>query len=240
VIVYGRRGSPQAYYGRLALLQLGASSARVFHDGVDGWRAAGRPLQTGDPASRPRPVVLVRSGSREARIEDVAAEVLAPGRVQLLDVRSHDEHIGVDVRAVRGGHIPGSINIPYEANWIDPAAGRRPAAQHPDDSLGQSLKPRAALQDLYSVLDPDRPTIVYCHSGTRAAVTAAVLEDLGFRDVRVYSDSWLGYAARLDLPAANESFINVGRLLRQLDALKTRMDAVQRRGAQTAAAASPS
>lgn len=240
VIVYGRRGSAQAYFGRHALLQMGAASARVFHDGVDGWRAAGRPLQTGDPAVRPRRVVLAPSGSRVARVEDVVAAVRTPGRVQLLDVRSRDEHVGADVRAIRGGHIPGSINIPHEANWVDPHSGRRPAAKDATDRAGRSLKDRAALNDLYAMLDPDLPTIVYCHSGTRAAVTAAVLEDLGFRDVRVYTDSWLGYAARLDLPAASESFVNVGRLTRQLDALKARLDAIERRRSPDPARADPS
>ena len=229
LIVYGGRGSPQAYFARHALLQLGASAVRVYHDGIDGWRAAGRMLQRGEVQAQPRRVVLWPQRARVATTNEVVAAARDAGDVQLIDVRTHEEHVGIDVRAIRGGHIPGSVNIPFELNWRDPLAARKLVARQVGDNAGMALKDRDALLDLYSVLDPNRPTIVYCQSGTRSAVTAAVLEDLGFRDVRVYDDSWLGYAARLDAPAVNESFVNVGRLLQELRALKARLDAVEHR-----------
>ena len=34
-------------------------------------------------------------------------------------------------------------------------------------------------------LDPDRPMIVVCHSGARAALAAATLQDMGFTDVSI-------------------------------------------------------
>ena len=34
-------------------------------------------------------------------------------------------------------------------------------------------------------LDPDRPMIVVCHSGARAALAAATLQDMGFADVAI-------------------------------------------------------
>ena len=40
--------------------------------------------------------------------------------VQIIDARTPQEFTGEDVRAIRGGHIPGAINIPYEQNWVDP------------------------------------------------------------------------------------------------------------------------
>ncbi|MGZ9274466.1 MAG: rhodanese-like domain-containing protein [Nitrospira sp.] len=47
---------------------------------------------------------------------------------------------------------------------------------------------------LYAGLDPNKEVVVYCQSGVRASLTAAVLRDLGFKDVKVYEPSWLGYA----------------------------------------------
>ena len=54
---------------------------------------------------------------------------------------------------------------------------------------------------LYAKLDPNRETVVYCQSGVRAAETAAVLKDLGFKNVKVYDSSWLGYSSTPDAPA---------------------------------------
>jgi len=58
-----------------------------------------------------------------------------------------------------------------------------------------------------SKLDPAKETVVYCQSGVRASETAAVLRDLGFRDVKVYEESWLGYAGHL-----NELEAELGRM----------------------------
>src|SRR4029453_13895830 len=61
------------------------------------------------------------------------------------------------------------------------------------NNRGMSLKSDADLRNLYSHLDPNKETIVYCQSGVRSAETAAVLGKLGFRNVKVYDSSWLGY-----------------------------------------------
>ena len=73
-----------------------------------------------------------------------------------------------------------------------------------------SLKSDVDLRNLYSRLDANKETIVYCHSDVRSAETAAVLGKLGFSNVKVYDSSWLGYAAKLDAPVENEVFFNVG------------------------------
>jgi thiosulfate/3-mercaptopyruvate sulfurtransferase len=64
---------------------------------------------------------------------------------------------------------------------------------------------------------------VYCQSGVRAAVTAAVLRDLGFKDVKTYEPSWLGYAGVLNAPAEREVFLNVGALNGRVAALQGRV-----------------
>src|SRR5437868_13490739 len=100
--------------------------------------------------------------------------------LQILDVRTPQEFIGEDIRAIRGGHIPGAINIPYEQNWIDPETLAKLARKQTNNSGGMSLKAAGDLQRLYSRLDPSKETIVYCQSGARASETAGVLEQLGF------------------------------------------------------------
>jgi thiosulfate/3-mercaptopyruvate sulfurtransferase len=73
-----------------------------------------------------------------------------------------------------------------------------------------NLKSREQLQALYARLDPKKETIVYCQSGIRASESATILKELGFKKVRVYDSSWLGYGNTLDAPAQNVTFFNVG------------------------------
>ena len=68
---------------------------------------------------------------------------------------------------------------------------------HPPARKGSlSVSPTVALLEgaesprqqyaTYSRLDANKETVVYCQSGVRAAETAAVLDKLGFRNVKVY------------------------------------------------------
>jgi 3-mercaptopyruvate sulfurtransferase SseA len=70
--------------------------------------------------------------------------------VQIVDVRTPKEFIGEDIRAIRGGHIPGAINIPYEQNWIDPETPAKLARKQITNNAGMSLKPAEDLKRLYS------------------------------------------------------------------------------------------
>ncbi|MBL8489318.1 MAG: hypothetical protein JNM82_00900, partial [Rhodocyclaceae bacterium] len=159
--------------------------------------------------------------------EEVVARV-RQGGAQIIDARTRGEFLGEDVRAIRGGHLPGAVNIPYESNWKDPDTGAKLARRQVPDNAGMSLAPQAALRALYANLDPSRETVVYCQSGVRAAETATVLESLGFRNVKVYDSSWLGYAARLDAPAERETFFNVGAMNSRMASMQRRMEELER------------
>ena len=164
--------------------------------------------------------VTVNTREMVARLND-------PG-VQIVDVRTPKEFSGEDIRAIRGGHIPGAINIPYEHNWIDPDTPAKLARKQVADNAGMSLKPVEELKQLYAKLDPDKETIVYCQSGARASETAGVLQQLGFKNVKVYDSSWLGYGNTLDAPANNVTFFNLGLLNSRLSAMQTRIDQLQK------------
>ena len=122
--------------------------------------------------------------------------------VQILDVRTPDEYVGKDVRAIRGGHIPNAVNIPYEDNWQDPATAIKLSKKQVADNSGMSLKNETDLKKLYSNLDPEKETVVYCQSGVRAAETAVVLKNLGFKKVKVYDSAWLGWGNNLNATSA--------------------------------------
>jgi thiosulfate/3-mercaptopyruvate sulfurtransferase len=227
IVVYGDRGLPSAYFALLTLRHFGAANARIFHDGIDAWRAAG--LAVANKAVKPTPIAVKlapQPGVIVTTRETVAA--LKRADVQMLDVRTVKEFKAEDIRAIRGGHIPGAINIPFEQNWVDPDARNKLRRGLVKDSSGMSLKPRAELARLYEKLDPAREVIVYCQSGNRAAQTAAVLGDLGYRNVKVFDSSWLGYASWLSAPAEDEVWTNFGALLTAVKGLENRFGELER------------
>ena len=226
VIVYGDRGSPYAYFGRFTLRYFGGKNVAVFHDGVDGWTAAGNALETTDATRQPVTLKLTPVVALSPTTDEVVA--LVGKGVQIVDARSPAEYSGQDVRAIRGGHIPGAVNVPFEQNWKDPETAAKLAKKAVPDNSGMTLKATEDLKALYAKLDPSKETVVYCQSGVRASEDAAILEQLGFKNVKVYDSSWLGYAARLNAPVADETFFNVGATTAKLGALTKRVEELER------------
>ena len=107
--------------------------------------------------------------------------------VVLCDTRGPEEFAGTDVRAKRGGHIPGAINV----EWVNAV------------NADGTFKDARALFDLYTKAGfvPDKQIITYCQTGVRGAHTWFVLKELlGYPDVRNYDGSWEEYGNRDDTP----------------------------------------
>ena len=228
IIVYGARGNAYAYFGGYAVRFFGGKKVAVFHDGFEGWREAGRPVSTDGTKLAPVALKLETAPALVLSTAEVLERFSRPG-VQVVDVRTRKEFSGADIRAIRGGHIPGAVNIPYEENWQDPATPQKLAKKEVASTEGLALKTRPALEALYKGLDREKETIVYCQSGVRASETSAVLESLGFKNVKVYDSSWLGWAAKLSAPVDNETFLNVGALKGQISSLKRQLDELEKR-----------
>lgn len=163
--------------------------------------------------------------------KEAPAAVNRPG-VRFVDARTAKEFRDEDIRAIRGGYIPGAINISFEANWIDPEARNKMRKGPVKHTAGFALKPREELRKLYAALDPDKETIVCCQSGNRAAETAAVCADPGFKSVKVYDSSGLGCASVLTAPAGDQARLNVGALHATVQSLESRVEEPERKPAQ--------
>jgi len=227
IVLYSNKGNLCPYFILLTLELVGARDVHVYHGGIDDWRSGDRPIDTATTTLQPIALDLYRKTGVIVSTDEVRASLVRRD-VQLLDVRTRKEFAGLDVRALRGGHIPGAINIPYEENWVDPDSLIK---LQNDSTLGRdgfALKPIADLKHLYAGLDPTRETIVYCHTSPRASVTAALLKDIGFRDVRVYDASWADYGNRFDLPVENETFFDMFALTSRIETLQRRVDDLER------------
>ena len=115
IVVYGDRGVLSAYFALVTLRYFGATKAVVFHDGIDAWRAAKLPVSTKPDKAKPVALKLVPQPGVIVESKTVVA-ALKRSDVQILDARSAKEYRGEDICAIRGGHIPGAINIPFDSS----------------------------------------------------------------------------------------------------------------------------
>ena len=235
IVVYGEKGNPYVYFGLVTLQYLSAANAKIYHGGIDDWKSSGQ-LAVTEP-SKLAPIAL-KLKTRPALLVDTREVVrrLHDPNVQIVDARTSKEYRGEDIRAIRGGHIPGAIPIHYMENWVDPETPGKLEKKLVANKDGMNLKSHDQLRTLYSKLNPDKETIVYCQSGIRASETATVLKELGFRNVRVYDSSWLGYGNTLDAPAENVTFFNVGAMQSRMNAMQKRIDNLEKELLQARAA----
>jgi thiosulfate/3-mercaptopyruvate sulfurtransferase len=63
------------------------------------------------------------------------------------------------------------------------------------------------------------------------------MQALGFKNVRVYDSSWLGYGNTLDAPAESVSYFNVARVNSLLNALQGRVEDLEAQLGELKAAA---
>ena len=154
--------------------------------GRERWRAEGRPISDEAPEVEPSAYPMPSARQPELRIAaaDIRSRIGQPDFV-VLDVRTAEEYAGTDVRAARGGHIPGATHV----FWEDALA--------PD----KSLLPREELAALYASIPRDAEVAVHCQLGVRAAHTWLVLRHvLGYQHARNYDGSWQEWGNREDLP----------------------------------------
>jgi thiosulfate/3-mercaptopyruvate sulfurtransferase len=190
VIVYDVRGVVTAARVWWTFRAFGHDDVAVLDGGLRKWRAEGRPVESGMPSPAPR---RFTPRPRPELVRDLAqlrANLAAP-REQVLDARSAGRFAGTEAEpraGLRGGHIPGSRNLPYDRLY------------RPDGTLLPPEGLKAAFDT--AGVDLGRPVTTTCGSGVTASVLALALHLLGHRDVAVYDGSWTEWGGRDDTPIA--------------------------------------
>ncbi|MDA8085706.1 MAG: sulfurtransferase [Nitrospiraceae bacterium] len=200
VVLYGA-GRMSAFREFWLLDYLGMRNMHVLDGGIEGWKGQTATAKTGlEPALfKARPVP-----SKYATTAYVRAHLKNPGLI-LLDARTPAEYHGMVALALRGGHIPGAININFQENF------------HKGST---ALKPVAQLKKIYAGLDRRKEIIVYCQSGSRAVTSYFVLRLLGFKKVRTYIPSWVEWGSNEKLPVDEVSYFNFVPLIKMMKSLK--------------------
>lgn len=189
IVVYDGSGvnlsAPRAWW---MFRVFGHAEVAVLDGGIGKWRSEGRPLERGRPEPQP---ARFSAALDPSRVRDRAAVIgnLASGREQVVDMRSRGRFEGRDPEprpGIRGGHIPGSRSLPFtdlvaaDGTMLPPAELRRRLAE--------------------AGIDPARPVIASCGSGTTACALVLALDVLGATQAAVYDGSWTEWGGATETP----------------------------------------
>lgn len=178
VVAYDHEANGRA--GRLlwTLDVLGHERASLLNGGINAWEADGFASETA--SNMPAPSDYRARIARPELIadKDYILEHLQDPAVAVLDARSPGEYSGTDVRAARGGHIPGAVNL----NWLETMDGERQRRLLPDTVLRQMLEQRG--------LTSDKEVIAHCQTHHRSSHSYVMLKHLGYSKLRGYPGSW--------------------------------------------------
>ncbi len=170
----------------------GHVAAAVLDGGLGKWKAEGRPLEAGPVTVAPARFRARLDASQVRTLEEVQ-RALAEDEAQVVDLRAAGRFAGTEPepRPIPSGHIPGSRNLPY------------PALVRPDGTLRSREELRRLLAE--SGIDPAKPVIALCGSGTSACTLLLALEILGTGGHALYDGSWTEWASRGMPVARSES-----------------------------------
>lgn len=160
----------------------------VLDGGLKAWLAEGRPVTDEEPRPRERHFTPRQNNLLVRELDQIRAN-LTTRREQLVDARSPGRFDASEPEprpGLRGGHIPGSLNLPYQR------------LVHEDGTLARPDELRGLFEA--AGVDLSRPIVTSCGSGVSAAVLNLALARLGIADTALYDGSWVEWASRPDTP----------------------------------------
>jgi len=202
VVFYGDKNNWWATYAFWLLQLFGHTNARIMDGGRLKWIKENRPVTRDVPKYQSSDYQAPeRDDSRFRAFRDQTMKHLEQ-KLPMIDVRSPEEYRGERLHmpdypnegALRGGHIPGALNIPWSR------------AVNQEDG---TFKDAAELRKIYTEenkLRPEDDVIAYCRIGERSSHTWFVLIYLlGFSKVRNYDGSWTEWGNLVNVPVENPS-----------------------------------
>jgi len=176
--------APRAWW---MLRTFGCEQVSILAGGLQGWKQAGYDTQSGAVTLPEADFEAHFDSSQIRRLNDVLL-ISHEGGAQIVDARAANRfnaEVDEPRPGLRRGHIPHSLNLPWNA-LVENGA----------------LKPAAALREQFAQagVKLDQPVIASCGSGVTAVVLILALTALGVRDITLYDGSWGEWGSRDDLP----------------------------------------
>lgn len=175
IVVYDSMGTYSAPRAWWMLRAMGHDAVAVLDGGLPAWQAAGFPTTShgtaveGDFEPAPRAELIVDAHTVAERLEDESHVIL--------DARSRGRFAGRDPEprpGLRGGHIPGSKNLPYTELLRD----------------GRFLPVEELRSKLDELANEHQALTMSCGSGVTACILALAATLAGRESISVYDGSW--------------------------------------------------
>ena len=184
VVVHDERTGTRAARAFWFLEYFGHEDVHVLDGGYDAWEMAAHPVSR-DPVKPEGASFKARPVADRLATAETILKGLDDGGCVILDTRTDGEYHGTELRAKRGGAIPGAVHIEWKNNVEDGAY------KNADD-----------LSALYAPVGvtPDKDVSAYCQGGYRSAHAYLALRLLGYEKVRNYISSWAEWGEREELP----------------------------------------
>ena len=178
VVVYDEWTGQLAAMTFWGLQMVGHREVKILHGGWAAWQKSGGAIAQDAPAFAPaqyraEPREIYRATAEWIQANAARADLL------LLDVRSDGEYLG--------GHIPGAVNLNWDAS-LDP----------PTQNFKDAATLRAQLESVGAT--SDKEIIAYCASGARSSHMFTTLTLLGYPRVRNYDGSMMDWYQARGLP----------------------------------------
>ena len=186
VVVYDQ--GPAMWAARLwwNLRLEGFDDVSVLDGGLPAWKEAGLPTTNGRDSYPPARFEARRRPELYAD-KDRVLKALEDEGVLLVNALDEPTFRGERKTYARAGHIPGSVNVPFQGLL---------------DEHGRVRDTEEVREKFASVgaLDTDKLPVTYCGGGIAASLAAFDLARLGREDVAVYDGSMTEWAADESLP----------------------------------------
>jgi thiosulfate/3-mercaptopyruvate sulfurtransferase len=197
IVIYGDSNNWFAAWGAWVFDVYGVKNVKLLDGGRKKWEAEKRPLTPlATKVSAGNIKVSDPNNALRARLIDVVAIANKKSDTALVDIRSSDEFTGkifapagVQETAIRAGHIPGAVNVPW---------GQAVAEDGTFKSPEELKKVYAAVG-----IDGKKPIITYCRIGERSSHTWFALSKILGYNVRNYDGSWTEYGNSVGNPVIN-------------------------------------
>lgn len=189
IIVYDGAGLNSAARPWWMLRVFGHPDVAILDGGLPKWLAEHRPVTDEAPVPRERHFTA-RLNTLLVRDKRQMLDNLATGREQVIDARARARFAGTAEEprpGLRRGHIPGSLNLPYD-ELTDPKT--------------HTVLPAEEIARRFAAagLERGKPVVASCGSGVTACALAFGLHLLGWPDVAVYDGSWSEWGLPGDTP----------------------------------------
>jgi thiosulfate/3-mercaptopyruvate sulfurtransferase len=194
VVVYDTSGqnysAPRFWW---MMRTFGHTRVAVLDGGLPKWVSEGHAVTSNVTTVAPAKFVATFDAGRVRDIGEMRRNIETRAE-QVVDARSPGRFRGTEPEpraGVRGGHMPGSVNVHY-ATLVN--------------SDG-TLRSPDFLREIFteSGLDLERPIVASCGTGVTACAVILALDVLGVKDTAVFDGSWTEWGSTPDTPVVSDA-----------------------------------